>query len=128
MKAYFKTDKTERINRIGSSIKRIIDNWEKFVIIEDPESGYFIQFAFLKDVYKILMDIPLIELSDELISDLKRILHTDLAVDSVTGEPVSIQKTFTQHEVKRVSKLADEIFTDVFCLTKDYNLLIEIIS
>jgi hypothetical protein len=74
------------------------------------------------------MDIPLIELSDELVDDLKSVLQTGVAIDSETGKQVSIQKTFTQHEVKGVSKLADEIFMDVFHLPIDYNFMIDVIS
>lgn len=51
-----------------------------------------------------------------------------MAIDPLTGEPLSIQKTFYFHEIKKASRLVEKIFIKIFKLPKKYNIIVEIFS
>jgi hypothetical protein len=124
----FNTDKTERISKVYESLKTALDEGEKFVIIKNIKTGYFIQFAIFHNVNNIIMDIPLIEISNEQKNRLKKMLKTDVSVDQESGEPISIQKIFVDYELKKASEIAEKIFTIIFNLHKKYELIAEIFS
>lgn len=105
-----------------------MDEGEKFVIIKNIKTGYFIQFAIFHNVNNIIMDIPLVEISDEQKNRLKKMLKTDVAVDQESGEPLSIQKIFFNYELEKASELAEKIFTIIFNLHQKYELIVEIFS
>jgi hypothetical protein len=74
------------------------------------------------------MDIPLIELSDVQLGDLKEMLKVEVAIDVVTGEQISIQKLFSYHEMNKASETAERIFAQVFNKPANYKLVIETFS
>jgi hypothetical protein len=74
------------------------------------------------------MDIPLIELSDEQVDELKSMLDVELATDLYTGEQISIQKLFFYDEIKMISEMVDEILTKIFDISAYTDILIEIFS
>jgi hypothetical protein len=90
--------------------------------------GYFIQFEIIFEKKEILLDIPLVELSDEQVEDLKDMLDVDVAIDSFTGEQMSIQKLFYPHEMKKISRIVDNILLQVFNIPASYDILIEMFS
>ena len=74
------------------------------------------------------MDIPLIELSDGQVDELKSMLNVEVATDLYSGEQISIQKLFFYDEIRIVSKMVDEILTKVFDTPAYTDILIEIFS
>ena len=124
----FNTEKVERVKKICDSMKLAIENGENFIIIEDSDTGSFIQFALFNTRKEILMDIPLIELSDEQIDDLKTLLNVEVACDSFTGEKISIQKLYFPYELRKASQIVEKILVQIFKIPENNEVSIEIFS
>lgn len=120
-------EKKERIREIYNAIKSAIDNREVFVIIENPESGKFVQFAIEHDEKIMIMDIPLTELTTSELDKLKTEVGEEGAY-LATGELITIQKSFKFDVINEASQMVEKIFIEIFNLSEDYRIILQIFS
>jgi hypothetical protein len=119
-------DERERLGLIRDAIKNALERGEDFVTVTNPETGKFVQFAIFPSKGLIVMDIPLIELSDNEREDLMFMLDTEVAKDPVSRELVSVQKLFNLDEAKELPRKVENIFLEVFLLPESYEIQIDI--
>ena len=99
---------------------------EDFIKIENPDTGKFVQVAIHRNRRLIILDVPLIELSDREVQRLKGLLNAEIAHERQTNEPISVQKLFGSNDGGKLSHVIETIFTEVFDLPPDYRIKTEI--
>jgi len=119
-------EKEDRIKKIAESIEKALRDREDFITIKNPETGKFVQFAVFRRKNIIVMDVPLIELSNEELNEIKHMLDAEVGRERWSNEPISVQRVFRYDEIDEISKVVEKIFVEIFDMPNDYDVATEI--
>ena len=120
------TERKERLDKIRQAVGEALATNEDFIKIENPDTGKFVQVAIHRNRRLIILDVPLIELSDREVQRLRSLLNAEIAHERQTNEPISVQKLFYIGDGRKLSHIVETIFLEVFGMAHDFEVRIEI--
>jgi hypothetical protein len=118
--------KEERIKKIVESFENALKNREDFITVKHPGTGKFVQFAVFQQKNIIIMDVPLLELSDEELTKIKGMLNAEVGMERSSNEPISVQRVFGYDEIRDAPEVVEEIFLKIFGMPIDYDIAVEV--
>ena len=95
------------------------------MIFEDPNSGKFVQFAVSAPEKTLVVDIPLINLTQQEYDWLRQ--HMEIMTD-VKGSPLSFQKLISTVQVDYAAKYTEWIFTKIFQLPTNFDVTAQVFT
>lgn len=118
-------DSSQRIALYKNSLDEAIQKWEQVVILTDPASEKFVQFAVQAGEGLMWVDIPVQELSEEQYNWL--LPHME-PMHASTGELLSLQKEIKTEFTQYAAEYTEWMFTKIFQLHASFNVTAQIFT
>ena len=122
-------NKAPRLHLIKTSLENAIEGQREYVIFDTKHylnNPKFVQFSLDYDNNAIVLDVPLIELSEPELVRAERVLKKETS-DIPEEENNSFQETYSFDKVDEASGIVEDIFRLVFLLPIDYDIVVEYI-
>lgn len=98
---------------------------EKIVIFEDPASGRYVQFAVSAPEKTLILDIPLISISQKEYESLQP--HMDI-INDIDGNPLSFQKIISTVQIDYAAQYVEWVFTKIFLLPNTHEVTTQVFT
>jgi hypothetical protein len=115
----------QRIALYKQSLDEALRRHEEIVIFDDQANGKFVQFAVEASEGMVIMDIPMEQLNETTYNWLTP--HMDHMSDT-GGNLISLQRTFKATQTGYAAEFTEWIFTKIYQLPENHDVVEQIFS